>query len=76
MSCSSQWRVSISTEINASAAQCSTGALLRMLRHGRSQPYREEGVLHHARRSTSAERFLKGLPVKVFIVFLAYMRRV
>ena len=26
------------TEINASATQCSTGALLRMLRHGGSQP--------------------------------------
>ena len=47
------------TEINASATQCSTGALLRMLRHGGSQPYREEGASHHARRGKNAEAFLK-----------------
>ena len=34
------------SEIKASAAQCSTGALLRMLRHGESQPRKQEGASH------------------------------
>ena len=42
----------------ASAAQCSTGALLRMLRHGGSQPRIKEGASHHARRGKNAEAFL------------------
>ena len=46
------------TEINASAPQCSTGALLRMLRHGGSQPRKKEGASHHARRGKNAEAFL------------------
>ena len=48
------------TEINASAPQCSTGALLRMLRHGGSQPRKEEGASHHARRGKNAEAFLNS----------------
>ena len=40
-----------------SAAQCSTGALLRMLRHGVSQPREWEGVSHLARRGKNAEAF-------------------
>ena len=48
------------TEINASATQCSTGALLLMLRHGGSQPCKEEGASHHARRGKNAEAFLKS----------------
>ena len=48
----SRWR------INASAAQCSTGALLRMLRHGGSQPCKEEGASHPALREKNAEAFL------------------
>ena len=34
------------SEIKASATQCSTGALLRMLRHGESQPRKQEGASH------------------------------
>ena len=34
------------SEIKASAAQCSTGALLRMLRHGGSQLRKGEGASH------------------------------
>ena len=44
--------------IEASATQCSTGALLRTLRHGGSQPRIEEGTSHHARRGKNAEAFL------------------
>jgi len=44
--------------LKASAAQCSTGALLRMLRHGGSQPRIKEGASHHARRGKNAEMFL------------------
>ena len=47
-------------EIKASATQCSTGALLRMLRHGGSQPRKEEGASHHARRGKNAEAFLNA----------------
>ena len=36
------------SEIKASAAQCSTGALLRMLRHGESQPHNQEGASYSA----------------------------
>ena len=42
----------------ALATQCSTGALLRMLRHGGSQPRKEEGASHPARRGKNAEAFL------------------
>ena len=45
-------------QLNASAAQCSTGALLRMLRHGGSQPRNDEGASHFARRGKNAEAFL------------------
>ncbi len=44
--------------LKASATQCSTGALLRMLRHGGSQPRIKEGASHHARRGKNAEAFL------------------
>ena len=41
-----------------SAAQCSTGELLRMLRHGGSQPRKREDVSHLARRVRNARVFL------------------
>ena len=46
------------SEIKASAAQCSTRALLRMLRHGGSQPRNQEGALHLAWRGKNAKAFL------------------
>ena len=42
----------------ASATQCSTGALLRILRHGGLQPRIKEDASHHARRGKNAEVFL------------------
>ena len=44
----------------ASAAQCSTGALLRMLRHGGSQPRIKEGVLRMLRHGGSQPRIKEG----------------
>ena len=49
----------------ASAAQCSTGALLRMLRHGGSQPCKEEGASHPALREKNAEAFLNPGALRV-----------
>ena len=34
--------------------------MLRMLRHGGSQPRKEEGASHHARRGKNAEAFLNA----------------
>ena len=36
-----------------------------MLRHGGSQPRKEEGASHHARRGKNAEAFLKKAIVKL-----------
>ena len=47
-----------SSEIKTSASQCSTGALLRILKHGGSQPRNKEGASHHARRGKNVEAFL------------------
>ena len=67
------------SEIKASATQCSTGALLRMLRHGGSQPRKQAGASHPARCGKNAEAFLKirsGLVHKTgpdfFVLLLLY----
>jgi len=61
------WDTNPRQRLNASAAQCSTGALLRMLRHGGSQPRNDEGASHFARRGKNAEAFLipdlRDLPI-------------
>ncbi len=48
-----------SSTFKASAAQCSTGALLRMLRYGGSQPRKQEGASYPARHGGNVGAFLK-----------------